>query len=90
MIDDLEKDVEQTDATHIAEFIEKFDEDEPCDGNSEQPPGHVVNDPKSAVHHHVWILDDMKDIFEHMGFVIPYGPVLRHGTIHIIAQKPKQ
>jgi len=90
LIDDFEKDVAQTDTTHIAEFIEKFDENEPCDGNSEQSPGHVVDNPESAVHHHVWIADDVREIFEHMCLAIPYGPILRHGTIHIIAQKPKQ
>lgn len=88
LIDDFEKDVAQTDTTHIAEFIEKFDENEPCDGNSEQSPGHVVDNPESAVHHHVWIADDVKEIFEYMGLSIIYGPVLRHGTIHLIGQKP--
>ena len=90
LIDDFEKGIDQTDTTHIAEFIENLNENEPCEGNSEQSPGHVINNPESGVHHHVWIADDVKEIFEHMGLAIPYEPILRHGTIHIIAQKLKQ
>lgn len=90
LIDDFEKDVDQADKNHIAEFIEKFDENKPYCNNREQFQEDVMNNPEYAVHHHVWILDDVKDIFEHMGLAIPYGPIVRHGTIHIIAQKPKQ
>ena len=90
LIDDFEKDVDQTDTTHIAEFIEQLNENEPCDGNSEQSSGYVIGNPESEVHNHVWVADDVKEIFEHMGLVIPYGPILRHGTIHIIGQKLKQ
>ncbi|MBW8001949.1 MAG: class I SAM-dependent methyltransferase [Planctomycetes bacterium] len=90
LIDDFEKDVDQTDTTHIAEFIEKINENEPGDGNSEQSHGYVIEDPESTVHHHVWIADDVKEIFEYMGLAMPYKPIFRHGTIHIIAQKLKQ
>lgn len=90
LIDDFRKDFDQTDKTHVAEFIEKFDEIKPCRDNREQSQEHVVSNPESGVHHHVWIVDDVKEIFEHMGLIILYGPILRHGTIHIIGQKSKQ
>ena len=90
LIDDFEKDVDQTDTTHIAEFIEKFNENESCDSNSEQFPSHVVDNPESHVHHHVWIADDIKEIFGYMSLRIIYGPVLHHGTIHVMVQKCKQ
>ena len=89
LIDDFEKDVDQTDKTHIFEFIEKFDENKPYRINREQFREDVINNPAHGVHHQVWIVDDMKEIFEHMDLRIFYGPILRHGTIHIIGQKSK-
>lgn len=90
LIEDFEKDIGQADKTHVSEFLEKFDESNPCCDSSEQRRENVRNDPESQVHHHVWIADDVKEIFEYMSLRIIYGPVLHHGTIHIIAQKLKQ
>ena len=87
LIGDFEKDTDQTDKTHISEFLEKFDEGNPRHSNIEQRRENVRNNPESQVHHHVWIADDIKEIFEHMSLRIIYGPVLRHSTIHIMAQK---
>ena len=90
LIDDYEKGVDQTDKTHVAEFIEKWD-NKKSDCNVRQQALEPARDcPESWVHHHVWIVDDLQEIFEHMGLRIVYGPVLHHDTIHIIGQKSEQ
>lgn len=87
LIDDFEKDVDQTDSTHISEFIENWDEDRAYPYNKEQFFENVRNHPESHVHHHVWIIDDLKEIFEHMGLRVVHGPILRKETIHVIGRK---
>ena len=90
LIEDFEKDVDQTDKTHIQEYLEKWNKkDGECD-DKKQLKAHVMENTESRVHHHVWITDDVKDIFEYMGLSMPYKPILHHGTIHIIGQKSKQ
>lgn len=90
LIDDFEKDVDQTDTTHIAEFLEKFDKINLCHDDMEQCRENVRDNSESQVHHHVWIADDIKEIFAHMNLRIIYRPVLHHGTIHVMVQKYKQ
>lgn len=90
LIEDFEKDIDQADKTHVSEFLEKFYESNPCHDGMEQRRENVRNNPESQVHHHVWITDDVKEIFEHMSLRIIYGPILHHGTIHIMAQKHRQ
>jgi SAM-dependent methyltransferase len=88
LIEDFDKGVDQTDQTHVSDFIEKWDrpgDDLPC---KEEVLKDARKHPQSFVHHHVWIAEDLKEIFEHMGLKILYGPVLRHDTIHIVGQKP--
>jgi len=87
LIDDFEKNVDQTDSTHIYEFIENWDEKRVYSCNKEQFLENVRNNPKSQVHHHAWIIDDVKEILEYMGLRIVYGPILRRETIHIIGRK---
>ncbi len=87
LIDDYKKEVDQTDETHISEFIEKWDEER--DGcNREQFLENVKRKPESYMHHHVWITDDVKEIFNYTNLRIVYGPILRSATIHIVGQKP--
>jgi SAM-dependent methyltransferase len=88
LIDDFEKNIDQNDKTHISEFLEKFDESITYRDSIEQHRADLMKNLESHVHHHVWIADDVEEIFEHMGLRILYGPVLHHGTIHIMAQKP--
>ena len=87
LIDDFKKDVDQTDKTHVSEYLEKWEKK----GNSGGTKGHaqefVMDGLESRVHHHVWITNDAKEIFEYLDLSIIFGPVLRHGTIHIIGQK---
>lgn len=90
LIDDFEKNMDQSDKTHISEFLEKFDENESCRDSMEQRREDMRNNFASRVHHHVWIADDVKEIFEYMDLRILYGPVLHHGTIHIMAQRHRQ
>jgi len=90
LIEDFEKNMDQSDKTHISEFLEKFDENESCRDSIEQRREDMRNNFESRVHHHVWIADDVKEIFEHVDLRILYGPILHHGTIHIIGQKPGQ
>lgn len=90
LIDDFEKDVNQNDKTHVSEYLEKWDKKGIYGEIKEQCLEDVRNNIESRVHHHVWIIDDVKEVFEYMGLRIIYGPVLRHGTIHIIGRKSKQ
>jgi len=90
LIEDFEKDIDQTDRTHVSEFLEQFNESDSCRNNIEQRRENLRNNHKSNVHHHVWIADDIKEIFEHMDLRIIYGPALHHSTIHIVGQKYKQ
>ncbi|MCJ7617467.1 MAG: class I SAM-dependent methyltransferase [Desulfobacterales bacterium] len=87
LIDDFEKDVDQTDKTHISDFLENWDEEGVCCDSREQLTEHVRDGLESRVHHHVWIVDDLKEIFEYMDLRIVYGPILHHGTIYIIGRK---
>jgi len=87
LIEDFEKDISQADKTHVAEFLEKLDHKFPFLDSLEQQREDIRNNPESRVHHHVWIADDVKEIFEYMSLRMIYGPVLRHGTIHIVGQK---
>jgi len=90
LIDDFEKDVDQNDKTHVSESLEKWDKEGAGDEIKQQAQEYMRNNLESRVHHHVWIIGDVKEIFEYMDLRIIYGPVLRHGTIHIIGQKSKQ
>jgi SAM-dependent methyltransferase len=90
LIDDFKKDVDQNDKTHVSESLEKWDKEGVCGEIKEQNLEYMRNNFKSRVHHHVWIIDDVREIFEYMGLRIIYGPVLHHNTIHIIGQKSKQ
>ena len=90
LIDDFEKGIDQTDETHISEFIEKWDEERDHCCNKEQFLANVKRKPESYVHNHVWILDDVKEIFSYMNLRIIYGLFLRKDTIHIIGQKPSE
>jgi len=87
LIDDFNKQVDQTDTTHIADFVEKWDQSVTHGASREQFVGRLTQNLQSQVHHHVWIAPDVKEMFEYMGLKVIYGPVLRHGTIHIIARK---
>lgn len=89
LIDDFEKDISQADKTHVSEFLEKWDKKGICGEIREQSLDDVRNNPESLVHHHVWIVNDVKEIFKYMDLRIVYGPVLRHGTIYITGQKTK-
>jgi 2-polyprenyl-3-methyl-5-hydroxy-6-metoxy-1,4-benzoquinol methylase len=87
LIDDYNKDVDQTDPTHVTEFMENWDESRDSCCNREQFLQHLRNNPLSSVHHHVWITEDVREIFEYVGLKVVYGPVLRGDTIHIIGMK---
>lgn len=85
LIEDFEKNIVTTDKTHVSEFLENFYESNPCKKNTEICENNI--NMESHIHHHVWVVDDVKEIFEYMGLKIIYGPFLRHNTIHIIGRK---
>lgn len=87
LIDDFEKGVDQTDKTHVSDFLENWDKKGVCCDSREQLTEHVSGGLESRVHHHVWIVEDVQEIFEYMDLRIVYGPILHHGTIHIIGCK---
>jgi SAM-dependent methyltransferase len=87
LIEDFNKDVDQADLTHVSDYIEKWDKPDVDSSDKETLLKDAREYPQSLVHHHVWITEDIKEIFEYMNLKIRYGPVLRHGTIHIIGQK---
>lgn len=87
LIDDFDNNVDHTDQTHIAEFEEKWDPDPAQVPNKEQLLQDAECPPPACFHHHVWIVDDIREILEHMGLKVIYGPVLHHSTIHVVGQK---
>jgi len=90
LIDDFNRDVDQTDETHAAEFLKGCDYEMADGPRRDELLKKVRNNPISTIHHHVWVVDDVAEIFEHMGLQVIYGPVLHHGTIHIIGRKSKR
>ena len=88
LVDDFEKKVSRINQNHIADFVENFDYEKTQEFTKEQLFELVRENPESIVHNHVWTVDDMQEIFEYIGINIVYGPILRKGTIHLIAQKP--
>lgn len=87
LIEDLDRKTDQTDQTHVSDFIEKWDSPEVSCSRRKEILEDAKRHPQSRVHHHVWIAEDVKEIFEYMGLKILYGPVLRHDTIHIVGRK---
>jgi SAM-dependent methyltransferase len=87
LIEDFNKDVDQADQTHVSDYIEKWDRPNTSSSCKEDILKDAKKYPQSLIHHHVWITEDLKEIFEYMNLKIRYGPILRHGTIHIIGQK---
>ena len=86
LIDDFNNNVDQTDRTHIDEFKEKWDP-ELADIPDKEHVQEMASPPPICFHHHVWIVDDIREILEHMNLKVIYGPVLHHSTIHVVAQK---
>jgi SAM-dependent methyltransferase len=87
LVDDFEKKVDQADQSHVAEFVEKFVYERACGTSREQLLERVRHKTERQVHHHVWTVDDMQEVFEYMGIKMVYGPILRKGTIRLIGQK---
>lgn len=87
LIDDLNNNVDQTDKTHLPEYLDNWEKKDSCENAEEQVKESVMENPESLIHHHAWVVDDIKEILQYMGLNIIYGPVLHHGTIHIIGQK---
>jgi SAM-dependent methyltransferase len=87
LIEDFNKDMGQADQTHVADYIEKWDMPNTGCSCKEDLLKDAKEYPQSLIHHHVWITEDLKEIFEYMNLKIRYGPLLHHGTIHIIGQK---
>jgi SAM-dependent methyltransferase len=87
LIDDFNKNVGPDDQTHLAEFNEKWDPDPSHIPNKEELLQDVESPPRPYFHHHVWIVEDIQEILEHVGLKPVFGPVLHHGTIHAVGQK---
>ena len=90
LIDDFNRDVDQTDKTHAVEFLERCDYEMADGPRRNELLNKVRNNPISTIHHHVWVVYDVAEIFEHVGLQVIYGPVLHHGTIHIVGRKSKR
>lgn len=80
------------DRTPLSHLVDDFngDVDQTDKTHVDELLDKVRNKPRSQIHHHVWIVDDVAEVFEHMGLPVIYGPVLHHGTTHIIGQKSKR
>lgn len=87
LIDDFNNNVDQTDETHIAEFKEKWDPDPTEFPNREQLVQDIPYPRPMYFHHHIWIADDIREILDHMGLKAIFGPIVHHGTIHVVGQK---
>lgn len=87
LIDDFNNNVDPSDKTHFDEAIQQWNHPHANAKSKEHYTQLVLEKPESRVHHHVWIDEDIKDIFHHMKLKILLGPTLRHGTIHIAGQK---
>ena len=89
LIDDYQKNVAQNDTTHIQDLVDKWDERlDLCWDNRQQLLEHIRANPLSGIHHHVWIKDDVVELFKYVHLEIVYV-VLDGHTVHIIGKKSK-
>jgi len=89
LIDDYQKDVDQSDTTHIQDLVDNWDERlDSCWNNRQQLLEHIRANPLSGIHHHVWIKDDVMDLFKYVHLEIVYA-ALKGNTIHIVGKKSK-
>lgn len=89
LIDDYQMDVDQSDTTHILDLIDNWDGRlDSCWGNRRQLLEHIRANPLSGIHHHVWIKEDVVELFKYVHLEIVYV-VLNGNTIHIVGKKSK-
>jgi SAM-dependent methyltransferase len=87
LIDDYQKDVDQSDTTHIQDLIDNWDERlDSCWDNRQQHLEHIRTNPISGIHHHVWIKGDVTELFKYVHLEVVYA-ALNGNTIHIVGKK---
>ena len=87
LIEDYQKDVDQSDMTHIRDLVDNWDERlDSCWDNKQQLLEHIRANPLSGIHHHVWINDDVVELFKYVHLEIVYV-ALKGNTIHVVGEK---
>ncbi len=87
LIDDYQKDVSRDDKTHIQDLVDNWDEklDSWWD-NKQQLLKHINENPLSGIHHHVWMKDNIIELFKYVNLKIIYSEI-KGNTIHVIGEK---
>jgi len=85
LINDYNLKITIKDTTHIKEFIEKYDPDMGIQTKKELKD-FIQENPMTNIHHHVWIKQDLKELFEYLNLEILFLKN-RGNTIHIIGRK---
>jgi len=90
LIDDYQMDVDQSDTTHIQDLIDNWDGRMDCcwDNRRQLLVEYIRADPLAGIHHHVWIKEDVVELFKYVHLEIVYV-VLKGNTIHIVGKKSK-
>lgn len=90
LIDDYQKDVDQSDTTHIQDLADNWDERlDLCWDNRQQLLEHIHQNPLSGIHHHVWTKDDVVELLKYVHLEIVHV-ALKGNTIHIIGKRRKK
>jgi len=90
LVDDYRRDVDQIDTTHIQDLINNWDGRlDSCWDNRQQLLEHIHANPLSGIHHHVWIKEDVVELFKYVHLEIVYI-ALKGNTIHIVGKKSKE
>lgn len=89
LIEDYQKAINQSDTTHIQDLVNNWDERlDSCWDNKQQLLEHIRANPLSGIHHHVWITEDVVELFKYVHLEIIYV-ALKGNTIHIVGKKTK-
>lgn len=76
--------------THIQDLVNNWDERlDSCWDNKQQLLEHIRQNPLSGIHHHVWIKEDIVELFKYVHLEIVYV-ALKGNTIHIVGKKQKE
>ena len=85
LISDYQSDVSQEDATHLYESLQ-WDEKMAGKVTYEDFRGYILDNPKTAVHHHAWTMKDIGEIVEYCGLELIFLTRIGH-TIHAVGKR---
>lgn len=90
LIHDYQKDIDQSDTTHIQDLVKNWNGRlDLCWDNKQQLLEHIRLNPLSGIHHHVWIKNDVVELFKYVRLEIVYV-IIKGNMIYIIGKNQKK